>query len=102
MREAKEKEKQDAMAVANLAASEKARKKLEAKQKKEAEAAAKLEAKKNAELASSNPVVSAPLPVDMAPGSKQARLYDLLQRYKRDEITPTEYHESRAKILSEP
>ena len=30
---------------------------------------------------------------------KQQRLNDLLRRYQADEITPTQYHEERAKIL---
>lgn len=37
-----------------------------------------------------------------APGSKEQRLDDLLQLYKTDKITPTEYHERRARILSGP
>lgn len=35
-------------------------------------------------------------------GSKEQRLADLLQQYKTDRITPAEYHQQRAKILSEP
>lgn len=34
--------------------------------------------------------------------SKQNRLEELLQLYKADQITPQQYHEQRAKILSEP
>jgi membrane protein involved in colicin uptake len=34
--------------------------------------------------------------------SKQQRLADLLEDYKQDKITPSEYHEKRAKILAEP
>lgn len=34
--------------------------------------------------------------------SKDAKLADLLQQYKADKITPTEYHLQRAKIISEP
>jgi hypothetical protein len=43
------------------------------------------------------PVVAMP-----APGSKEARLADLLNDYKTDKITPAEYQQRRAKILSEP
>ena len=35
-------------------------------------------------------------------GSKEARLNELLQLYKADSITPTEYQERRAKIRAEP
>ena len=35
-------------------------------------------------------------------GSKEQRLKELLRKYKADEITPEEYHQQRAKILSEP
>jgi hypothetical protein len=41
-------------------------------------------------------------PMTMVPGSKEQRLYDLLQLYKADRISPTEYHEQRAKIINEP
>ena len=40
-----------------------------------------------------------PLPVSM---SKQQRLMQLLEAYKRDEISPAQYHQERAKILAEP
>ena len=33
---------------------------------------------------------------------KEQKLADLLQRYKKDEITPHEYHQMRAKIIAEP
>src|SRR5262249_3441876 len=36
------------------------------------------------------------------PASKEARLADLLKKYKADEITPEQYHTERAKILAEP
>jgi hypothetical protein len=67
-----------------------------AQTKAEKKAAAK-QAKMNPEMAP-----SAPAPVYYAPGSKEARLYELLQRYKHDEVTPAQYHEARAKILAEP
>ena len=35
-------------------------------------------------------------------GQADTRLAELLRKYKADEITPEEYHQQRAKILSEP
>jgi hypothetical protein len=35
-------------------------------------------------------------------GDKAQRLAELLRKYKTEEITPEEYHQQRAKILSEP
>ncbi len=46
------------------------------------------------------PPIQAPPPAISA--SKEARLAELLRKYKADEITPEEYHQQRAKILSEP
>jgi hypothetical protein len=37
-----------------------------------------------------------------APKSKQQRLAELLEQYRRDQISPSDYHMQRAKILSEP
>jgi hypothetical protein len=36
------------------------------------------------------------------PMTRDQKLADLLRRYRADEITPHEYHEGRAKIMSEP
>ena len=44
--------------------------------------------------------IQAPPPAISA--SKEARLAELLRKYKADEITPEEYHQQRAKVLSEP
>ena len=44
-------------------------------------------------------VTPAPAP---AMTSKQARLADLLNKYKMDQITPQEYFDQKAKILAEP
>lgn len=41
-------------------------------------------------------------PASSLPASKEQRLQQLLQLYRADQITPQEYHEQRAKILSEP
>ena len=46
------------------------------------------------------PPISGPPPAVSA--DKQQRLAELLRKYKADEITPEEYHQQRAKILSEP
>jgi hypothetical protein len=34
--------------------------------------------------------------------AKQQKLDELLQQYRADQLTPQQYHEQRAKILSEP
>ena len=34
--------------------------------------------------------------------TKQQRLAELLELYKADKVSPSEYHAQRAKILSEP
>jgi hypothetical protein len=36
------------------------------------------------------------------PATKSQRLTELLNSYRRDQITPAEYHSRRAKILAEP
>jgi preprotein translocase subunit SecD len=41
-------------------------------------------------------------PASPLPASKEARLAELLRRYKADEITPAQYHAERAKILAGP
>jgi len=43
-----------------------------------------------------------PAPALPINGSKAARLQDLLEKYKSDQISPEEYHRQRAAILSEP
>ena len=50
--------------------------------------------------APSLPAMTAP-PTGLS-ASKQQKLDELLQLYRADQITPQEYHERRAKILSEP
>jgi hypothetical protein len=46
----------------------------------------------------------APLPTapSALSGSKEARLSELLNKYRADAISPEEYHKERAKILAEP
>jgi hypothetical protein len=48
--------------------------------------------------------VQPPLPTveSRFPKSKAQRLAELLERYRRDEVTPAQYHAERAKILAEP
>lgn len=78
----------------------------------EAEIAAKEEAFKNAaakkeeakaamenKRGSKAPANAAPV---LQPGSKEARLAELLRKYMADEITPHQYHMERAKIIAEP
>jgi hypothetical protein len=48
------------------------------------------------------PLPQAPLVESKFPKSKGQRLGELLEKYRRDEITPAEYHSQRAKILTEP
>ena len=48
-----------------------------------------------------------PFPPIPGPGTavsadKQQRLAELLRKYKADEISPEEYHQQRAKVMSEP
>jgi archaellum component FlaD/FlaE len=76
------------------------------KSKKAAKEAAKAEAKskqptpsatRNSETATQ--FQAPPLPIS---ADKQARLKDLTEKYKADQITPAQYHEQRAKILAGP
>jgi hypothetical protein len=41
-------------------------------------------------------------PPSSLPATKEARLAQLLQQYKADQITPEQYHLERAKIIAEP
>jgi hypothetical protein len=43
-----------------------------------------------------------PTPPSALSNTKDARLAELLRRYRADEITPEQYHRERAKILAEP
>jgi hypothetical protein len=52
-------------------------------------------------LIASTPLVME-VPPDPLSGSKAARMAELLQRYKADQITPKEYHTQRAAIIAEP
>ena len=72
----------------------------QAELKKEAKEQEKKEREMQKMAAKSGTPITPP-PADMAPGSKEQRLYELLQKYKADQITPTEYHQQRAKILAE-
>jgi hypothetical protein len=63
---------------------------------------------KDAAAVNKDSVVAAPLvpaPTTAArsgPKTKEERLADLLESYKNDNISPLEYHQQRAKILTEP
>jgi hypothetical protein len=46
------------------------------------------------------PQLSGP-PSSLSP-AKQQKLNELLQQYRADQLTPEQYHEQRAKVLSEP
>jgi hypothetical protein len=41
-------------------------------------------------------------PASTLPAAKEQQLSDLLRRYQADEITPSQYHQERAKILAAP
>jgi len=56
--------------------------------------------KKPAKGAPAFPPVQPPPPAISA--DKEARLAELLRKYKADEVTPEAYHQQRAKILSGP
>ena len=45
------------------------------------------------------PLEGPPLPIS---STKQHALYELLQRYKADQVTPEQYQAERAKILAGP
>ncbi len=49
---------------------------------------------------STEPALTPDVTANLSP--KEQKLADLLQRYKKDEITPHEYHQMRAKIIAEP
>ena len=103
----------EAKAAAATKAEAKAKADLERQAKKDAQAQADAEkkiaadaAKRAAKLNGGKPV--APVPVS-TPGvdskfakSKAQRLAELLEKYRREEITPADYHGQRAKILAEP
>ena len=52
----------------------------------------------------SQPLTFTPMeaPESPIPASKEQQLQQLLDQYRADQITPQDYHEKRAKILSEP
>jgi len=49
----------------------------------------------------SEPKAPEPVPLPIT-GVKQQRLMQLLEAYKKDQLTPAQYHQERAKILAEP
>ena len=72
------------------------------------ETASKPEVQPKAQKALKPPAKGAPAltPIQVPPpaisADKEARLAELLRKYKADQITPEEYHQQRAKVLSEP
>jgi hypothetical protein len=53
----------------------------------------------NAGIHDFQPLEGPPLPISSA---KQQHLYELLQRYKADQVSPEQYQAERAKILAGP
>ena len=53
----------------------------------------------NAPASNFPPLEGPPLPIS---SQKQQHLYELLQRYKADQVTPEQYQTERAKILAGP
>jgi hypothetical protein len=53
----------------------------------------------NSPAANFPPLEGPPLPIS---SQKEQRLYELLQRYKADQVTPEQYQTERAKILAGP
>ncbi len=60
----------------------------------------KVEAKRLASEVKAQAIKNTAAPADL--NSKEARLDELLRKYKADEITPRDYHLQRAKIVAEP
>ncbi len=72
---------------------------------KKAQDAAKSDAPKVVKSAPAEVKAAAPVvpKVDpSAPKTKEQKLAELLEMYKKDSITAQEYHQRRAKLLSEP
>jgi len=65
---------------------------------------AKPPGKKSGAVTKVTPPTFAPLetPPSAVPATKEAKLADLLRKYKADDITPEDYHKARARILAEP
>lgn len=94
--EAKAQERAAAEAQKRAAATE--------KQRWEDESKAKSTKSKPVTVTKANAATFAPVePLPSAvPASKDAKLADLLRKYKADAITPEEYHKERAKVLADP
>jgi len=75
-----------------------------AKQERAAAETAKAEAKAKRDQKSDRTMAWLPLPPPKSPVSveKQQRLAELLEKYKAEAITPQQYHDQRARILTEP
>ncbi len=79
---------------------QRAERKAAAKAQAAAEKAKKDEAKRMKKNYSRKTEINAPSSAPLSPREK--KLAELLQKYKADQITPSEYHGERAKILAEP
>jgi hypothetical protein len=88
--------------TANSSAERDAKARAEAERKAQAEADKKRREEGNRAVKN-----AAPPPVQMPqvesrfPQSKSQRLAELLEKYRRDQLTPAEYHSQRAKILAD-
>jgi hypothetical protein len=70
--------------------------------KPEAKPMAEKPAKKSTKVTGAQAFPPIQGPASTVPADKQARLAELLQKYRADQVTPEEYHAQRAKILAEP
>ena len=70
--------------------------------KPQVEQKAEESSKKPASVSAAETLTPIQAPPSSIPADKQQRLAELLGKYKAEEITPEEYHQQRAKILSEP
>lgn len=89
-------------AIKKAEAEAKARDKARAREEQAAKKASKPEETAPAKAKTGDSTIS-PAPWTVSSGkSKAQRLGELLEAYKKDLITPGEYHNERAKIIAEP
>ena len=70
--------------------------------KSQAKATAEKAPKKTAAVSGANALTPIQAPPSSLSAEKQQRLAELLSKYRAEQITPEEYHQQRARILSEP
>jgi hypothetical protein len=85
-------------AGAAIATSQSSKAQTERRAKQETKAEPRATASEQRSKESTTPTAISPA----APKSKAQRLAELTEAYRRDEITPAQYHQERAKILAEP